>query len=111
MDGWPPRMGNARRMSLVDFEFEGPVVEWRGLPPFYFLRIPEDESADIKFAAREIEYWGQVPVAVTISHTEFTTALFPKAGRYLIALKAAVSKAVGNEVDKVLAVALNVARQ
>lgn len=58
MDGWPPRMGNARRMSLVDFEFEGPVVEWRGLPPFYFLRIPEDESADIKFAAREIEYWG-----------------------------------------------------
>ena len=103
-------MGNARRMSLVDFEFEGPVVEWRGLPPFYFLRIP-DESADIEFAAREIEYWGQVPVAVRISDTEFTTALFPKAGRYLIALKAAVSKAVGNEVDKVLAVALNVARQ
>ncbi|HZY00344.1 MAG TPA: hypothetical protein VFE92_12785 [Dermatophilaceae bacterium] len=29
----------------------------------------------------------------------------------VIALKAAVSKAVGNEVDKVLAVALNVARQ
>ena len=72
-----PRMGNARRMSLVDFEFEGPVVEWRGLPPFYFLRIP-DESADIEFAAREIEYWGQVPVAVRISDTEFTTALFPR---------------------------------
>jgi hypothetical protein len=52
-----------------------------------------------------------VPVAVRVSHTEFTTALFPKAGRYLIALKAAVGKAVGNEVDKVLAVALNVARQ
>jgi hypothetical protein len=59
MDGWPPRMGNARRMCLVDFEFEGPVVEWRGLPPFYFLRIPEDESADIEFAARQIEYWGR----------------------------------------------------
>jgi hypothetical protein len=52
-------MGNARRMCLVDFEFEGPVVEWRGLPPFYFLRIPEDESADIEFAARQIEYWGR----------------------------------------------------
>ena len=111
MDGWPPRMGNARRMSLVDFEFEGPVVEWRGLPPFYFLRIPEDESADIKVAAREIEYWGQVPVVVRISDIEFGTALFPKNGRYLIPLKDVVRKSAGIEVDQVLAIGLNVGRE
>jgi len=104
-------MGNTRCMSLMDFEFEGPVVEWRGPAPFYFLRIPEEESAEIKFAAQGIEYWGQVPVVVRIRHTEFATALFPKDGRYLLPLKAAVRKSAGIEVDKVLAVALNVGRR
>jgi Domain of unknown function (DUF1905) len=38
-----------------DFAFEGPVIEWRGPAPFYFVAIPEDESADIKFAAKGME--------------------------------------------------------
>jgi len=98
-------------MSAMDFEFEGPVVEWRGPSPYYFVSIPEEESADIKFAAKGIEYWGQVPVVVRIRHTEFTTALFPKDGRYLIPLKDAVRKSAGIEVDEVLTVALNVGRR
>ena len=98
-------------MSVMDFEFEGPVVEWRGPAPYYFLRIPEEESADIKFAARGIEYWGQVPVVVRINDTEFTTALFPKDGGYLLPLKDKVRAAAGIEVDTVLAVALNVGRE
>jgi hypothetical protein len=97
-------------MAVMDFEFEAPVVEWRGPAPFYFLRVPEDESADIKLAARGIEYWGQVPVMVRIAGTEFSTALFPKDGRYLIPLKVAVRRALGIEADEVLAVALNVGR-
>jgi hypothetical protein len=97
-------------MTGMDFEFEGPVVEWRGPAPYYFLAIPEEESADIKLAARGIEYWGQVPVVVSIAGTEFSTALFPKDGRYLIPLKIAVRKAVGIEADEVVAVALNVRR-
>ena len=104
-------MGHTPCMSAMDFEFEGPVVEWRGPSPYYFVSIPEEESADIKFAAKGIEYWGQVPVVVRISHTEFTTALFPKDGRYLIPLKDAVRKSAGIEVDEVLAVALNVGRR
>ena len=95
----------------MDFEFEGPVIEWRGPAPFYFVRIPEDESAGIKFAARGLEYWGQVPVVVHISGIEFGTALFPKGGRYLIPLKDAVRKSAGIEVDQVLAVGLNVGRE
>jgi hypothetical protein len=98
-------------MELADFEFEGQVVEWRGPAPFYFVDIPEEESADIKFAAKGMEYWGQVPVLVRIIDTEFTTALFPKDGRYFLPLKDMVRRSVGIEVDQVVAVALSVGRQ
>lgn len=94
----------------MDFDFDGPVIEWRGPAPFYFVRIPEDESADIKFAAKGVEYWGQVPVRVRIGDTEFKTALFPKDGQYLIPLKDVVRKAEGIELDMVLSVSLDVGR-
>ena len=97
-------------MGLMDFQFEGPVVEWRGPAPFYFVAIPEEESADIKFAAKGMEYWGQVPVMVRIGEAEFTTALFPKDGSYLLPLKEAVRRSAGLDVDQVVAVALNVGR-
>lgn len=98
-------------MSEMEFEFEGPIIEWRGPAPFYFLAVPEDESDDIKFAAKGIEYWGQVPVVVRIDDTEFTTALFPKDGRYLIPIKDKVRKAEGIEVDQVVTVSLRVGRE
>jgi hypothetical protein len=97
-------------MAAMDFAFEGLVVEWRGPAPYYFVAIPEDESADIKFAAKGMEYWGQVPVMVRIGDTEFTTALFPKDGRYLLPLKDAVRTSATIDVDQVVAVALNVGR-
>ena len=97
-------------MSDMDFEFEGPVVEWRGPAPFYFVAIPDEDSADIKHAAQGVEYWGQVPVVVRIGGTDFTTALFPKDGRYLLPLKDAVRRPAGIEVDQVLSVALRVGR-
>jgi hypothetical protein len=98
-------------MGLMDFQFEGPVVEWRGPAPFYFVAIPEEESADIKFAAKGLEYWGQVPVMVRIGGTEFTTALFPKDGGYLLPLKDLVRRSAGIDVDQVVAVALSVGRE
>ena len=52
----------------------------------------------------------QVPVEVRINDIEFTTAMFPKEGSYLIPLKVAVRKSAGIDVDtdEVFAVALNV---
>jgi hypothetical protein len=94
----------------MDFEFEGPVVEWRGPAPYYFVAVPEDESDDIKFAAKGIEYWGQVPVMVCIDNTDFTTALFPKDGRYLLPLKDAVRSRIDVEVGQVVTVTLSVGR-
>jgi hypothetical protein len=94
----------------MDFEFSGPVVEWRGPAPYFFLAIPEVESEDIKVAARGLEYWGQVPVVARIDDTEFSTALFPKDGRYLLPLKDAVRRAAGIELDEVLSVSMRVGR-
>ena len=98
-------------MAAMDFEFVGVVVEWRGPAPYYFVAIPVEDSADIKVAAKGVEYWGQVPVIVRISGVEFATALFPRDGRYLLPLKAAVRKSAGIELDEMLPVALTVGRQ
>lgn len=98
-------------VSDMDVEFDGPVVEWRGPAPFFFVVIPEDVSADIKVAARGVEYWGQVPVVARIGDTEFTTALFPKNGIYLLPLKNVVRTSVGAEVDQMLTVTLAVATE
>ena len=95
----------------MDVEFEGPVVEWRGPAPFYFVDIPAEESEDIKFAAKGVEYWGQVPVVARIDDTRFTTALFPRDGRYLLPLKDAVRRSAEIEVDQVLTVSLRVGRE
>ena len=90
------------------YEFEGVVLEWRGPAPFYFVAIPQEESADIKDAAKGIEYWGQVPVTARIGDTRFSTALFPKDGRYLLPLKNAVRQATRIAVDQIVAVELSV---
>jgi hypothetical protein len=94
----------------MELEFEGRVVEWRGPAPFYFVTVPDEESADIKFAAKGIEYWGQVPVTASIGDTEFATALFPKDGRYLLPLKAVVRRSAAIELDDVVAVVMRLGR-
>ena len=94
----------------MDQTFSAEIIEWRGPAPYYFVRVPEDESDDIKEAAKGLEYWGQVPVRVRIEGTDFTTALFPKDGVYLLPLKDAVRKVVGMELDEVVTVALEVGR-
>ncbi len=86
--------------------FDGEVIEWRGPAPYFFVVMPEADSAELKDEARSLIYWGQVPVRVVIGGTEFSTALFPKDGRYLIPLRAAVRKAEGIGEGDVVAVAL-----
>ncbi|MCW8378817.1 DUF1905 domain-containing protein [Streptomyces justiciae] len=75
-------------MELV---FTGRVIEWRGPAPYYFVPVPDEESADIREVATAASYgWGVIPVEASIGGTAFTTSLFPKDGRYLLPLKAAV---------------------
>lgn len=77
----------------MDWEFDGEIIEWRGPAPFLFVDMDPELSADVKAAARGLEYWGQVAVEAMIGDTRFTTALFPKDGRYLVPVKAAVQRA------------------
>ena len=94
----------------MEFDFTGEVIEWRGPAPYYFVRVPAAASAAIKDAAKGLEYWGQVAVFARIGDTEFTTALFPKDGAYLVPLKAAVRRAEDIEQGEQIEIGLTVAR-
>ena len=73
--------------------FAGEVIEWRGPAPYLFVAMTPEDSGDMKDEARGLIYWGQVPVHVAIGGTRFTTALFPRDGRYLVPVKVAVQRA------------------
>jgi hypothetical protein len=78
----------------VHFEFEGPIFEWRGPAPHYFVAVPEEQSRDLKAIQRMVTYgWGVIPVQVQIGDTSFKTSLFPKGDRFLVPIKLAVRKA------------------
>ena len=95
----------------MDLVFSGRVIEWRGPSPYYFVAVPEEESADIHEVATAASYgWGVIPVEARIGETTFTTSLFPKDGSYLLPLKNAVRKpqglAEGDDVTVAMAVRL-----
>lgn len=78
----------------MNIEFEGKLWYWRGPAPFYFITVPEMESQDIKLIANSVTYgWGMVPVRARIGGTQWTTAMFPKDGAYVLPIKQAVRKA------------------
>src|ERR1700744_5626001 len=97
----------------MEWTFTGEVIEWRGPAPYLFVAMTPEESEDLKEAARGLIYWGQVPVHVTIGGTEFTTALFPKDGRYLVPVKVAVQRAeaIGEGAIVEVVLRLNAARR
>jgi len=74
-------------------DFSGEVWEWRGPSPYYFVTVPEEESAELEALSSLVTYgWGMIPVEVTIGFTRSTTSLFPKDGRYVVPLKSAIRK-------------------
>ncbi len=99
--------------GLMEWTFTGEVIEWHGPAPYLFVAMTPEESEDLQEAARGLTYWGQVPVHVTIGGTEFTTALFPKDGRYLVPVKVAVqqAEAIGEGAIVDVIMRLNAARR
>jgi hypothetical protein len=87
----------------MEFTFASRLIEWRGPAPFYYLSVPDEESADIHEIAAMATYgWGVIPVIARIGDVEFETSLFPKDGGYLLPLKDAVRRphkiTVGDEI-------------
>ncbi|CAM5418901.1 protein of unknown function [Streptomyces sp. KS_5] len=78
-------------MRSMELAFTGSVIEWRGPAPYYFVRVPDEESADIRDVAAMATYgWGVIPVEARVGEIAFETSLFPKDGGYLLPLKNAV---------------------
>src|SRR5712691_8537264 len=96
----------------MEWTFTAEVIEWRGPAPYLFVAMTPEDSEDLKEEARGLTYWGQVPVHVTIGDSEFTTALFPRDGRYLVPVKAAVQRAeaIGEGADVEVVARLSAAR-
>lgn len=122
--GWPrfcwPFYGRVERFRLalargartdngcVEWTFIGEVIEWRGPAPYLFVPMTPEDSEDLKEEARGLVYWGQVPVEATIGNTDFTTALFPRDGRYLLPVKVAVQRAEGIAEGSVVEVGVRI---
>jgi hypothetical protein len=106
----PGRIPDDGRM---EWTFTGEVIEWRGPASYLFVAMTPEDSEDLKEEARGLIYWGQVPVCVTIGDSEFTTALFPRDGRYLVPVKMAVQRAeaIGEGAVVEVALRLNAARR
>src|SRR5438477_10810746 len=107
------RTGASAVTGQTEWTFTGEVTEWRGPARYLFVAMTPAESEDLREAARGLIYWGQVPVHVTIGGTEFTTALFPRDGRYLVPVKVAVQRAeaIGEGSIVEVVVRLNAARR
>jgi hypothetical protein len=80
----------------MNLEFRGEIWFWKGPAPWYFVTVPEEESRVLEAASAFVTYgWGMIPVTAQIGTTVWKTSLFPKDGRYIVPLKAAVRRAEG----------------
>ncbi len=72
----------------VQITFTAEVFEWRGPAPYYFVAVPDVESAQLKAVSAEVTYgWGMIPALVRLGDTEWETSLWPRKGRYVVPLK------------------------
>ncbi|GAB1420561.1 DUF1905 domain-containing protein [Anaerolineales bacterium] len=94
---------------LMSIVFQGEIIHWRGPAPWYFVRVPLEQSLDIKSISNLITYgWGVIPVEVKVGVTRWKTSLFPKDGLYLVPLKLAVRKAEKLEEGDIIFIELEV---
>jgi hypothetical protein len=86
----------------------GPVIEWRGPAPFFFLPLDDDAAAFIRALAPSLTYgWGVIPVEATIGGTTFTTSLIPREDTYFLPLKVAVRRAEAIDSDSSVSATLS----
>lgn len=91
--------------------FSGEVWHWKGPAPWYFVTVPDQESAALESASGLVTYgWGMIPVRARIGRTGWTTSLWPRDGRYVVPIKAVIRRAeridLGDVVDVELTVEL-----
>ncbi len=90
-------------------QFRGEIFYWRGPSPFHFVRVPREESEELRALSSLVSYgWGVIPVRAQIGRSSWSTSLVPKDGGYLVPIKASIRDAEGLSDDDEVALALTV---
>lgn len=93
----------------MDLEFSGEIWFWRGPSPWHFVTVPEDDCAILESSSSFVTYgWGMIPVTARINDTEWTTALWPKDGRYILGLRTDIRRAEDLDVGDTVTVSLTI---
>jgi hypothetical protein len=93
----------------MHIEFTGEIWFWRGPAPWFFVTLPEQQSADLQEILRLVTYgWGMIPVQARIGKTAWKTAMFPRDGRYILPIKASVREAESLDEGSSVSVQLEV---
>ena len=104
-----PRPDPGMDADTLDLRFHGELWTWRGPAPFYSISVPDDASATVRAIAPAVTYgWGVIPVEARIGGSVWRPSLFPKDGRYLVPVKAAVRAAEGLAEGDVVTVWLSI---
>lgn len=95
---------------MTDFAFRAALIYWRGPSPYYFVRVPPEQCADLAELAAEVTYgWGMIPVEATLGEHTWETSLWPKDGGYLLPVRVVVRRGLGLDVDDPVDVRFRVA--
>lgn len=93
----------------MQLEFAGEIWEWRGPAPYHFVSVPEEECAELLAVSPLVSYgWGMIPATVRVGATDFTTALWPKDGGFVVPLKDTVRQAESLTLGDVVTVGLTI---
>jgi hypothetical protein len=92
----------------VDLQFSGEIWYWRGPAPWYFVTVPEAESAVLHELSYVSYGWGMIPVTARVGGTEWETSLWPKDGQYVLPLKTDVRRAESLDNGDMVSVVLGV---
>jgi hypothetical protein len=91
----------------LELMFTGELWYWRGPSPFYFITVPDHESAALRALSAVVSYgWGMIPIRARIGDSVWDTSLTPRDGRYVVPIKSAVRTAEGLVVGKTATVRL-----
>lgn len=92
----------------MHFTFTAPLWEWEARAAWYFVSVPEEESADIREIPRMPSGFGAVRVRVTVGGSTWETSIFPESasGVYMLPVKKAVRVAEGIDDGDPVAVRL-----
>jgi hypothetical protein len=91
----------------MNLNLTGKLWYWKGPAPWYFVTVPDDECLELEEVSALATYgWGMIPVTAQIGGTRWKTSLFPKDGRYIVPVKAAVRKAQRLELGDMVTVQL-----